>query len=130
MNTLMRFFIYGFMGWAMEIIWTGLGSFVRKDYRLMGNTSIWMLFIYGGAVLLEPVCDFVAPWPLVARGTVYMLCIFAVEYTTGRLLCAARICPWDYSSSRLSVQGVIRLDYAPVWFGVGLIFERVYYLLT
>ncbi|WP_157881699.1 hypothetical protein [Acetivibrio thermocellus] len=47
-----RFFVYGITGWSMEIIWTGLHSFLTGDMKLQGYTSIWMLFIYGSAVFL------------------------------------------------------------------------------
>lgn len=33
------------------------------------------------------------------------------------------ICPWDYSHVPLQYKGVIRLDYAPLWFFTGLFFE-------
>lgn len=33
--------------------------------------------------------------------------------------------PWDYSHARLNVKGVIRLDYAPVWFLTGLLYEKL-----
>ena len=35
------------------------------------------------------------------------------------------MCPWDYSRARSNIQGVIRLDYAPVWFLTGLLYERL-----
>lgn len=113
----------------MEIFWTGLHSFIKKDYRLVSTTSVWMFFIYGMVVWLEPVCELLSHYPVFARGGVYVLCIFGVEYMTGGLLKRLNMCPWDYSGSRYSVNGVIRLDYAPVWFAAGLIFERVYFML-
>mgnify|MGYP000069727767 FL=1 len=59
------------------------------------------------------------------RGSVYTCCIFAGEYLTGSLLKRHNACPWDYSSSPCNVRGLIRLDYAPYWFGAGLIFEKL-----
>lgn len=35
------------------------------------------------------------------------------------------MCPWDYSDCPLQYQGVIRFDFAPLWFLTGLLFERV-----
>ena len=52
-----------------------------------------------------------------------MLCIFAVEFVTGSFLKLMHLCPWDYSQSPWNINGVIRLDYAPVWFIAGLLFE-------
>lgn len=34
-------------------------------------------------------------------------------------------CPWDYSKCKYNIKGVIRLDYAPIWFIVGLFYENV-----
>lgn len=54
-----------------------------------------------------------------------MSMIFSTEYLTGRFLTRLNICPWDYSASRWNIDNVIRLDYAPYWFGAGLLFERL-----
>lgn len=54
-----------------------------------------------------------------------MLGIFAVEYVTGTILMHFHICPWDYSDAAYNISGVIRLDYAPFWFAVGLIYEYI-----
>ena len=58
------------------------------------------------------------------RGLVYMSCIFAGEYLSGSLLKRHQACPWDYSKSPWNYRGIIRLDYAPLWFLTGLLFER------
>ena len=126
---LVRFCIYGFLGLFLEIMWTSLMSFLDKDYRLIGRTSVWMFFIYGSALFFEPVCILLAPLPTVVRGAVYALIIFAFEYAAGLALSMANICPWDYSTSRYNINGIIRLDYAPLWFGVGLLFEGICFLL-
>lgn len=114
----------------MEILWTGAASLLRRDLKLGANTSIWMFFIYGAAVFIEPVCEILSPYPIIVRGIVYMICIFAAEYMSGLALQRARICPWDYSGNVYSVHGVIRLDYAPAWFVAGLVFETVYRFLV
>ena len=54
-----------------------------------------------------------------------MALIFTAEYVTGRLLRSLRACPWDYTGCRFSVDGLIRLDFAPLWFVAGLLFERI-----
>ena len=123
---LIKFVIFGIIGWCMEIIWTGLSSFLKGDYRLVSSTSLWMFFIYGLAAFLEPLCDCIIDFPLVVRGIIYVLCIFTVEYVFGVILLKFNLCPWDYSSSKFNIKGIIRLDYAPVWFVVGLLFEFVH----
>ncbi len=129
MSMLIRFGLYGTMGWLMEVLWTGFASFLKKDFRLLSTTSLWMFFIYGSAVFLEPLIELFSPQPFLIRGLIYMLAIFLAEFITGELLGRFNLCPWDYSASRYNVRGVIRLDYAPVWFFVGLTFERVYRII-
>lgn len=129
---LIRFAIYGLLGWSMEILWTATReklSGIQQDWKLKGTTYLWMFPIYGSMVFLfEPVHDFLRPWPWPMRGMVYVAGIFAVEYATGWLL--RRLtgsCPWDYTGySRWQVNGLIRLDYAPAWFVMGLAAERVH----
>jgi len=91
-----------------------------------------MFPIYGGGGLLfELVHAAVGTWPWFGRGLVYMAGCFAVEYTSGWLIQRATgAIPWDYSHRRWQVHGLIRLDYAPVWFLFGLLLERVEMLVT
>ncbi len=65
------------------------------------------------------------PWPL--RGLLWAALCFALEYAVGWAL--RRVtgrCPWDYSYARWSVDGLIRLDYLPLWFCLGLVMERLH----
>ncbi len=146
---LLRFLLYGVIGMFGEVCWTALYDAISGTarapgdapgrvplsttgrLRLAGHTYVWMLPIYGSAALLfEPAHDAVRHLPMFARGLVYMTGIFAVEYIAGFLLKRATgSCPWDYSWSRTSVHGYIRLDYAPVWFLFGLFLERVHDVL-
>ncbi len=120
-----NFLACGFTGWCMEIIFTSLNALRRREMTLRGNTSLWMFPIYGSAALLAPVCRLLKNRPLWLRGAAYMSLIYSVEYFTGKLLSRYKLCPWDYSRSRFHVDKVIRLDYAPYWFGAGLVFERL-----
>lgn len=119
-------FIYcGTIGWCMEIIFTALDSPRRRDLKLKGNTSIWMFPIYGCAALLSPISRLLHKKPVWMRGLTYMSLIFSVEYITGNLLNRHSLCPWDYHRSRFHVHRFIRLDFAPYWFGAGLLYERL-----
>ncbi|MCK8823839.1 putative ABC transporter permease [Fuchsiella alkaliacetigena] len=125
-----RFIIYGLLGWCLEVFWTGLGSLTAGQSDLRAWTSLWMFPIYGLAIFLEPIYDKIKDWPIITRGGIYTLLIFSVEYLTGWLLLnTVGVFPWDYSHSPFSINGIIRLDYAPAWFIVGLLFERLYELL-
>ncbi|MCL2285023.1 MAG: putative ABC transporter permease [Firmicutes bacterium] len=125
-----RFIIYGAIGCLMEVFWTGLGSLINKNFTLTSKTSLWMFFIYGSVVVLEPVFRFLAPVNFLLRGLIYASFILFGEFMTGTLLKRADICPWDYSHTRFSVRGVVRFDYLPAWGVAGLFFEQVYWWLV
>lgn len=117
-------FIYcGITGWCIEIIYTALLSLRRRERKLQGTTSIWMFPIYGCAAFLAPVMKLLQSRPFWVRGLSYMTLIFSAEYATGSLLSRHGLCPWDYGRSRFHINRVVRLDFAPNWFGAGLLFE-------
>lgn len=122
-----KYLLCGLTGWCMEVFWTGLGSAIRKDKKLSSNTSIWMFPIYATAVIIEPMYRQLCKHNkgVINRGTVYALSIITTEYITGSLLKMKGCCPWDYSKAKFNINGVIRLDYLPVWFVVGLIYEKI-----
>ncbi len=120
-----KFFQCGMIGWALEVFWTGLHAFRVRNLKLTGNSSLWMFPIYGCAAFLTPLMQRLKNICVWKRGVVYMTCIFIGEFLSGSLLKRRGVCPWDYSHCPFQVNGVIRLDYAPVWFAVGLLFERV-----
>ena len=55
-----------------------------------------------------------------------MVHIFFAEFISGSILKFFGICPWDYSASSFNIAGIIRLDYAPLWFGLGLFYENLF----
>ena len=130
MDILIRFAIYGCFGLLIETLWTGFNSALRGDKNLKCGTFLWMFPIYGMGVLLEPVHEFIRGFLWIYRGFIWAAVIFFIEYTTGYLLkITIGGCPWDYDNNGeviASVKGIIRLDYLPVWFFVGLMFERIH----
>lgn len=122
-----RFIIYGALGWIMEVFWTGLGSLFSGNWQLPGYTYLWMFPIYGIAVFLEPLHEKIRIIPWYFRGVIWAFSIFTIEYITGWSLCLLLgRCPWDYSTSVLNISGLITLEFFPLWFTVGLIFEKVH----
>ncbi len=115
----------GLMGWCMEILFTAADSLRRQDKRLMGTTSVWMFPIYGSAALLYPIGRLLKNRPVWVRGLSYMSLIFTMEYLAGSFLRKRSLCPWDYRRSPWNIKRLVRLDYAPLWFAAGLVFERV-----
>ena len=114
----------GLMGWLLEVLWTGFLSFRRRDMHLTSTTSIWMFPIYGMASMFAPLSKKIKKLPALLRGSIYTGIIFSVEYATGSFLKKRGCCPWDYSKAKHNLKGVIRLDYAPLWFITGLLMER------
>jgi uncharacterized membrane protein len=98
---------------------------MRHEKKLMGVSSLRMFPIYGMASLFAPLSNALKKCRTTTRGLIYMVCIFAVEYTSGTYLKKRDCCPWDYSNSPWQINGVIRLDYAPLWFLTGLFYERI-----
>ena len=125
MKKLKDFFICGLTGWCMEIVFTSTGSIWKRDKRLMGQTSLWMFPIYGMASIIGPVSHLLGKCPVLLRGAIYSVGIFTGEYVSGSFLKKHKMCPWDYSRAKANIDGVIRLDYAPLWMFAGLTFEKI-----
>ena len=138
---LKNFFKCGIAGWCLEVIFTSAESILARDWRLMGHTSLLMFPIYGMGALLGPIGSRVDQWigdgssgigtslnqtdRAVRHGMLYMVLIFLAEYLCGMFLKDRGICPWDYTGRHSSVNGLICLDSAPLWFLTGLLFERI-----
>lgn len=123
-----RFIIYGFLGLIAEVLFTGIGDLFRGSLRLSSHTYLWMFPIYGLAVFLEPLHKHIRSSLWLLRGLMWAVVIFGIEYFSGWTLNSIiSMCPWDYTgSSPYSINGYIRLDFLPVWFLGGLIFERIH----
>ncbi len=119
------FFKCGVTGWCLEVLWTGSMSALHHDYSMAASTSLLMFPIYGMGAAFKPVSNFLDGNPVVIRGMFYMLCIFAIEYSAGSILKSFHACPWNYENAKYNINGLIRLDYAPLWFSVGLLFEKL-----
>ena len=117
--------VCGLTGWCMEILFTSTGSMYRHDRRLLGQTSLWMFPIYGMAAVIAPVSRRLTSCPILLRGAIYSIGIFTGEYVSGSFLKKHKMCPWDYSKAKANINGIIRLDYAPLWMFAGLAFEKI-----
>lgn len=115
----------GLLGWGFEIVFTALSSLRRREWKLMGQSSLWMFPIYGSACILGPLSRLFRRMPTVWRGTIYAILIFVAEFFSGKFLTKHKVCPWDYVKSRWQIGRVIRLDLFPCWFTIGLIYEKL-----
>src|SRR5215210_4344357 len=133
---LVRFLIYGALGWCVEIVWTALGTTLdpeRRNWRLVGVTYLWMFPVYGLlAPLYEPLHDGIRAWLWPLRALIYGLGFMAVEYVAGWLLRKfTGSCPWDYTGrARWHLHGLMRWDYGPLWAALGLGLEPVHDFLV
>lgn len=125
---LTHYVVYGLLGLLMEVFWTGFHSLLSGNLNLISSTSIWMFFIYGGAVFLEPIHNKIRRYNIFLRGIIWALLIFIIEFISGFVLeQLVGSCPWDYrSSTSYTIRGYIRFDYFPAWFVVGLTFEKIH----
>lgn len=121
------FLFCGLLGWLTEIFFTAIQTLRRRDYSLKGITSLWMFPIYGLSACVYPVSSLLKKHRVKApaRGMLYTLCIFTIEFISGSLLSRRNRCPWNYYRSPYHINGVIRLDYAPCWLGFSLFVERL-----
>ena len=120
-----NFLLCGLTGWGFECFFTGCKGLFNKDKKLPCSTSLWMFGIYGMGFLIKPIYKKIKKIPQFFRGIIYTIMIFLTEYSTGLVLKKHNACPWDYSNSKYNIKGVIRLDYAPLWYAVGLIYEKI-----
>ena len=115
----------GVIGWCMEIVFTAIGSLRRREMQLVGQTSLYMFPIYGCAAFFKPAFFLVKNLSFPLRGLFYAASIFTAEFLSGALLSKYSVCPWNYGRHRWHVNGLIRLDFLPLWSVAGLLFEHV-----
>lgn len=121
-----RFLIYGFLGLTLEVVYTGISSLLEGDLSMHGFSFLVMIPIYGLALFLEPVHNFIRSQPWWLRGVVYLLLIWGIEYVSGWFLnLVLGYCPWYYADL-LNVNHWITLRMAPEWFLAGLGFEVIH----
>ncbi|HPF29399.1 MAG TPA: hypothetical protein PLZ77_04745 [Lachnospiraceae bacterium] len=119
-----NFIRLGTLGCLIEIIFTALGNLRHRKYHLSGTTSLWMFPIYGTACLIGPLYQCIRRYHWFTRGFIYASLITIAELISGRILQRIHCCPWNYEHSKWNIGRVIRLDYLPCWFMIGLLFEQ------
>jgi uncharacterized membrane protein len=116
---LMFFFIYGFIGWCLEVCYNALeqGEWSNRGFL---NGTICPIYGVGVVVvltILEPISDF---GPLLFVGGV-VLCS-AIELITGYVM--EKIFHqrwWDYSNEKFNIKGYVCLKFSLYW-GFGVLF--------
>jgi len=126
-----------FFGLILEVFWTGIISFLKgKNKKLIGHVSLLMVplyFIIPFVYLL--VLKLLPGYGIFLRALVYMVIFFILEYVYGLILKKLGLEAWNYSKKnkggigcyhKYNFQGLITLEYAPVWYVAGIIGEIVY----
>jgi uncharacterized membrane protein len=118
----LRFLAYGLVGWTTDSVFVWAHTGRRRPSSLLN------IPVYGLAQrLFEPVHDRLRGRSPLLRAMTYGGGTLAVEYASGRLLRALLgHAPWDYTDAQFAVDGLIRLDYFPLWAAYGLGLERLH----
>ncbi|XP_062617545.1 transmembrane protein 229B-like [Saccostrea cucullata] len=123
-----RFYVYAIHGYVTEIMFTALWEFVvNLNWKFPGNTSVWVLLIYGlsGLVLERMYFRLRDQVPLLVRILIYTIWTYLWEFSTGFVLKQFGACPWDYTPFHGDFMGIITLEYAPLWFLGNIIAELI-----
>jgi Putative ABC-transporter type IV len=117
---------YGMLGCFAEVIWTGI---TRRERGCIGSVSLYMFPLYGTLLpyLFAPAYRMLVRMGLrvYSRAVLYAMAILMIEYVYGKILrWIIGVCPWEYKRG-MHVDGLIRIDYAPVWGLAAIGLERV-----
>lgn len=111
--SLMMFFIYGFIGWVVEVIYYGIteGKFINRGFLNGALCPVYGIGFYCVIWFFRPFMD---SFPLLFFGSA-IVCT-TVELIAGALLYAIfHLRWWDYSDYRLNFKGFICLRFAIYW---------------
>lgn len=121
-----RALAYGLVGWAVDSLYVAARTGSRRPSSLL-NVPVYAL----AQPLFEPAHDRLRMRPAPVRALAYGAGILVVEYASGRML--RRLvghAPWDYTGARFAIDGLVRLDYLPLWAGFGIGLEQLHDLLV
>jgi hypothetical protein len=117
---------YGLVGWAVDSVFVFAHTGRRRPSSLL-NVPVYGL----AQPLFEPAHDRLRQRPAALRAALYGAGILGVEYASGRLLRRfVGYVPWNYGRARFGIDGLVRLDYLPLWAVYGLGLERLHDLLA
>jgi hypothetical protein len=123
------FVLFGISGITLEVFCTAIQNFKHKKNRcLVGTSSIWMFLVYGSSFfIILLVATYFSNLNILVRGLIYTLLFYTLEFCSGSILKKCKAIPWNYSTeTKYNLDGIIRLEFIPVWFICGLLAEAVY----
>lgn len=134
MHLLFEMILFGVLGLGIECVFTGASDYVTdRKKHLMGYSSVWYIPLYAMTPLFFNLThEVLFSLPLIVRGLLYVPLFFGIEYTAMfalRKLLGSSPSQESYYKSRWNIHGLIRLDFAPAFFVLGLLLESVYRFL-
>jgi uncharacterized membrane protein len=127
------FVLFGIIGITAEVFFTSITSLIKKEKNraMMGHSSFWMFFVYGSVYFIILFGrTYLLGLNLFERGFVYLILIYAVEFISGSILNKFNATPWNYSKDmKYDYRGIICLEFAPLWYVGGMLFELLYLFL-
>ena len=117
---------WGMFGLTVELLFTALLQLItKKNYNLIGHTSIWMLPIYSFGLTYGFDCiRQIIPYNFI-RYLSYPFWIWGVELLIGYPISKLGIRIWDYRylSNNKHWRGIISYVHLPVWILFGILVE-------
>lgn len=132
LSMLFECFLFAIAGLGLEVIETAILDYPKaKNNMLMGHSSVWYLPFYavGPCAFFRWIGPSVLNWPVIARGPIYVVVFWTVEFCAMgllHLLLGKSPSEESYRRSKWNVNGWIRLDLWPVWLCFGLVFEWMF----
>ena len=119
---------WGIFGLIIELLFTAfLELIAKKNYNLIGHTSIWMFPVYSlGLTYGFDFIEQIIPYDYI-RYFSYPFWIWAVEIIVGYPACKLGMRIWDYRylPDNKHWQGIISYVHFPAWILFGILVEMV-----
>lgn len=112
-DSLLMFYIYGFIGWIVEVCYYGIteGKFINRGFLNGPLCPVYGIGFYGVIWFFQPFLD---SFPMLFFGSA-IVCTM-VELLAGVILYAIfRLRWWDYSNYRLNFHGFICVRFSIYW---------------
>ncbi|MEW5849438.1 MAG: hypothetical protein AB2A00_11525 [Myxococcota bacterium] len=125
---LAQMFIFAMVGLGLEVVFTGvLDGITHRRKLLMGYSSVWYVPFYAAVPwAFERLWPYLVALPWFTRGAVYVVLFHVGEYLAMgllRLLLGQSPSEESYRKSAYNIHALTRLDFAPAFFVMGMLFE-------
>jgi len=138
---ILYFLLFAVFGVAIEVLFTAILEYGKsRNPRMIGKSTLWMFPICGAVFFIVLLVQaYAGDYPWFFRGFLYMVLITAWEYVSGfTIRKMVGVAPWEYSAEtpdgigskkKYQIDGLICLEYLPLWFVEGLFAETAFLFL-